>query len=67
MRITFCFLAALLIQGCDEVRDGREMPATSDASSALCEVIQSAESLPVGLEESSGVVVSRRDPDLLWT
>ncbi len=60
-------LAALLIQGCDEVPAGRETPATSDASSALCEVIQSAEALPMGLEESSGVVVSRRDPDLLWT
>jgi hypothetical protein len=36
-------------------------------SAPVCEVVQSAAPLPPELEESSGVVVSRRDPDLLWT
>jgi hypothetical protein len=67
VRTTFFLLAVLLIQGCDEVPAGRGALETSDASAPRCEVVQSAEALPEGLEESSGVVVSRRDPDLLWT
>jgi hypothetical protein len=67
VRISFCLIAALLIQGCEDVPAGRETSAASVASTSACEVIQSAEPLPEGLEESSGVAVSRRDPDLLWT
>ncbi len=41
--------------------------AAAGVPDEVCDVIQSAESLPTGLEESSGVVVGRRDPGILWS
>jgi hypothetical protein len=63
VRAAAFFLIVLFITGCEPSTPGAESPIDTQ----VCEVIQSAEPLPEGLEESSGVLASRRDPSLLWT
>ncbi|CAN5615406.1 hypothetical protein BH23GEM6_BH23GEM6_23490 [soil metagenome] len=62
MRNFLVLFSAFLI-GCDPAPGGDELRAATD----LCEIVQPVMPLAEGLEESSGVVVSRRDPGILWT
>jgi hypothetical protein len=54
-----------LFAACETAAPGEREAAAGPEE--VCEVVQSAESLPPGLDESSGVVVGRRDPTMLWT
>lgn len=64
VRYSRAFVLAVLagLAGCANDGSGAAVEAN-----AVCEVVSPPAGLPDGLEETSGLAISARDPDVLWT